>query len=68
MTNTPMTEKEKEKILKMHTSGDPYHVIANRIGRSTKAVETVVRRFKTDECPAYKFINYLRKPWPYNGQ
>lgn len=64
----PLTEKERDKILKMHHDGEPYHIIANRIGRSTKAVETVIRRYKTDESPAYKFIDYLRKPWPYHGQ
>jgi len=63
----PLTEKEKRKILALHIEGMSYNVIAKQIGRSTKAVETTVREYKTDSSPAFKFINYLRKPWPYYG-
>jgi len=67
MAQKPLTEKEKRKIIALHIEGIPYHIIAKQIGRSAKAVETTVRLYKTDSSPAYKFIEYLRKPWPYYG-
>jgi len=67
MAQNPLTEKEKRKIISLHIEGIPYHIIAKQIGRSTKAVETTVRTYKTDSSPAFKFMQYLRKPWPYYG-
>ena len=67
MNPNALTEKEKKTILDMHIEGISYAVIAKKIGRSTKAVETTVRDFKVNSTPAYKFLEYLRKPWPYYG-
>jgi|GEM_PF-4126680 len=66
MNKRYVTEQEKKKILTLHNEGMSYHVIANKVKRSTKVVEETVRNFKSDTPLAFNFPDYLRKPWPLN--
>ena len=66
MSDRLLTEKEKRKILLLHSEGHSYNVIAKTVMRSTKSVEHVVRAFKSSTPSAFNFPDYIRKPWPLN--
>lgn len=64
MKERALSDREKREILTLHSEGHSYSYIANKVARSSKAVEHVVRQFKRDTPTAFNFPEYIRKPWP----